>query len=103
MFKIAVILLPLVAAVLAGTMRDRIAIRFVALAVIVLSFLLGSVGLIAPHRLAEQRNRNGSTSDWEQGARDTRDVVYAFIPILGASFAAAVFLAIRPPRCSAKK
>jgi hypothetical protein len=102
MFKTAMIVFPLVAAGIAATIRHRIAVRLVALAVIVLSFGLGLGGLIAPHRLAEETSQHQRTSDWEQGARDTRDVVYTFIPILASSFAAAVVLAIRPLRHSSK-
>jgi|1185.fasta_scaffold1589011_1 hypothetical protein len=98
MFRIIVTVLPLIAAVVAITIRQRSAFRFSAICVTVLCFVLGLGGLIAPHRLAEESSGGPRSSEWQQGARDVRDVGYFFMPILCSSFAAAVLLALRPVR-----
>jgi len=98
MFRIIVTVLPLIAAIVAITIRHPSAVRLGAVSVIVLCFVLGLGGLIAPHRLAEESAGSPRSSEWQQGARDTRDVGYFFMPILGSSFAAAVLLALRPVR-----
>src|SRR3954471_13876949 len=81
MFRNIVTVLPLIAAIVAITIRQPPAVRLGAVSVIVLCFVLGLGGLIAPHRLAEESAGSPRSSEWQQGARDTRDVGYFFMPI----------------------
>ena len=98
MFRTLLTALPLVVAIAAGTASRRVAVRVIAVAVIALCTLVGSGGLVAPHRLAEERLGTRQSSEWIRGARDTRDVVYTFIPVLVSCFCGLAFLALAPPR-----
>jgi hypothetical protein len=91
------IVLPLIIAIAAATtMRHSFAVRLIAVAVITLSFSVGLGGLVAPHRLAEEKLGIQQNADWDRGARDTRDVVYLVIPLLVSGFGGVVLLALRP-------
>ena len=92
------IVLPLIAAIAAATVWRRLAVRFIAVAVMALCVLAPSGGLIAPHRLAAERLGTPPSAEWDRGARDTRDVVYTIVPILASGFCALGLLALRPVR-----
>ena len=100
MFMWVMVVLPLVALVSAALMPHRFAVRLGAVGAIAFSFAVGLAGLIAPHRLAEEAAspNQRKNQDWQQGARDTRDVVYRVIPLVGSSFVAAALLALGPTR-----
>lgn len=103
MLKTVMIVLPLIVALAAATVRHVFAVRLIAVAIIASCFLLGLGGLVAPHRLAQETvPRNQQNSDWDRGARDTRDVVYTFIPLLTSCFGGIVLLALRPVRQNPK-
>jgi hypothetical protein len=88
-----------VAAISATVLRHLLLLRIAALAVILLVSLLSAGGLIAPHRLAEERvGQSSQNGEWQRGARDTRDAVYRALPVLSVSFFALVLLALVPPR-----
>ena len=87
-------LLPAVAVIAVVVFTRRPAIRFWAVALIVLTCFAVSGGLIAPHRVAEELVHGSPQSEqWRQGARDTRDAVYAVLPPLASAFVALVLLA----------
>ena len=94
------IFLPLIVALAAGAVWRRLAVRVIAVAVITLCGLAGAGGLVAPHRLSEERLGTLQNAEWNRGARDTRDVVHTSIPVLASCFGALVLLALRPPRQS---
>jgi hypothetical protein len=99
MTKAFLTLLPTVAVIAALVFRSRPAVRFVGVAVIVLTGFAISGGLIAPHRLAEDLLHGYPQSDqWRQGASDTRDAVYGVLPPLASAFVALVILALIPSR-----
>jgi hypothetical protein len=100
MFMWAIVVLPIVALVLAALTPQRFAVRLGAVGAIAFSFAVGLTGLIAPHRLAEETAspNQPKNQDWQQGARDTRDVVYRVIPLVSSSFVAAALLALGPTR-----
>jgi hypothetical protein len=86
------IVLPLIVAVAAmTTMRHSFAVRLTAVAAMTVCFSVGLGGLVAPHRLAKQKLGIQQSSDWDGGARDTRDVVSSFIPLLVSGLAASFF------------
>jgi hypothetical protein len=60
-FKALMIVVPVVAALTAATVGHRFAVRLIAVAVIAITFLVGIGGLIAPHRLAQEK-RGGEQS-----------------------------------------
>jgi hypothetical protein len=99
-FKTLMIVLPLVAAITAATLRHRFAIRLIAVAVTASTFLVGLAGLIAPHRLAEEKRGGQQSAEWDRGALDTRNVVYTVIPLFVSSFGGLALLALSPVRTS---
>jgi hypothetical protein len=99
LFRTLMIVLPLSVAVAAvTTMRHSFAVRLIAVAAMALCFSIGLGGLLAPHRLAEEKLGIQPSADWDRGARDTRDVVYSSIPLLVSGFGGVVLLALRPVR-----
>ena len=97
-------LLPAVAVIAVVVFTRRPAIRFWAVALIVLTCFAVSGGLIAPHRVAEELVHGSPQSEqWRQGARDTRDAVYAVLPPLASAFVALVLLALIPRRAHSLK
>ena len=70
MFRTLMIVLPLIVAVAAvTTMRHSFAVRLIAVAAMALCFSIGLGGLLAPHRLAEEKLGIQPSADWDRGAR----------------------------------
>lgn len=77
--------------------RRKHSIRIVAVGMITFA-LFSIVGfLIAPHRVAEELILKSTQSEeWQRGARDTRDVVYKSLPLLGLGLFSLAVIALIP-------
>jgi hypothetical protein len=95
-FKIVVIFLPIVTALVAVRFRNVIAVRIISVGVILIVALLPSAGLLLPNRVALELLGSPQSSDWVRGARGTRDVVQVVFPALIATLAAFAFVAVVP-------
>ena len=96
----ALTVIPVAAALAAAMLRDRMIVRVSAVAVIAVTFLVGFVGLIAPHRLAEEKLGTQQSVEWNRGALATRDVVYTSLPLVASCAGGLLVLALRPVRAS---
>lgn len=87
--------IPVVVAISAVTLDGRPFIRSVALIIVSCFFLVGMMGLVAAHRLADEVSATRPHgSDWQRGVEDMRNVIGSLLPLLGASFAGAAILSI---------